>query len=183
MAASVASALLICLANPPPDAGPVAFLGLIPLLWTLRTAGPRRGALLGLVFGLTYWGVLLYWLLPFGWIAWLPLVLSQSAYTALFGVLAPWVWRRGSPVRSAVGTAALWTAIDWARGTWPVGGFTWGMLGNTQHGNGFLMPLAQVTGVWGLTFVIVLVNALVLAALPRLRARQWASAGLAALAL
>jgi apolipoprotein N-acyltransferase len=47
---------------------------------------------------------------------------------------------------------------------WPLGGFTWGTLGNTQHGNGLLLPLAAVTGVWGVTFVVVLVNGLVLGA-------------------
>jgi apolipoprotein N-acyltransferase len=181
--ASSVSGLLISLANPPLDAGPLAFVGLMPLLWSLGAAGPRRGAILGLVFGLVYWGVLMSWLLPFGVIAWLPLVLSQSGYTMLFGFLIPLLWRSGSPMRMAVGAAALWTAIDWARGTWPVGGFTWGMLGNTQHADGFLLPLASVTGVWGLTFVVVLVNALVLAALRRARVRWSVSAGLAAVAL
>ncbi len=183
MSASAASGLLISLANPPSDAGAVAFFGLIPLLWSLRTARPKRGALLGLVFGLVYWGVLMYWLLPFGLIAWLPLVISQSAYTGLFGLLMPLLWRGRGPVLSSVGAAALWTAADWARGTWPVGGFTWGMLGNTQHADGFVLPLASVTGVWGITFVVVLVNALVLGALPRVRTRRGFAAGVAILAL
>lgn len=165
VAAVSAAGLLIALANPPPDAGPVAFVGLVPLLWSLRRVRPKRGAVLGFVFGLVYWGVLMYWLLPFGLIAWLPLVVSQSAYTALFGFLTPLVWRDARPLPSALGAAALWTAIDWARGTWPVGGFTWGALGNTQHGNGFLLPLASITGVWGITFVVVLVNGLILGAI------------------
>ncbi|HYT79355.1 MAG TPA: apolipoprotein N-acyltransferase [Actinomycetota bacterium] len=183
MSASAVSGLLLCLANPPPEVGAVAFVGVTPLLWSLRTARPKRGALLGLVFGLVYWGVLMYWLLPFGLIAWLPLVVSQSAYTALFGLLMPLLCRDRSPVLSAVGAAALWTAADWARGTWPVGGFTWGVLGNTQHANRFLLPLASITGVWGITFVVVLVNALLLAALPRVRAKQASGAGLAIIAM
>ena len=67
--------------------GPLAFVALIPLLGSLQRATAKRGALLGLTFGLVYWGVLMYWLLPFGVIAWLPLVVSQSAYTALFGLV------------------------------------------------------------------------------------------------
>ncbi len=182
LVASATSGLLVSLANPPVDAGPLGFVGLIPLLWSLRGATPKRGALLGLTFGLVYWGVLMYWLLPFGVIAWLPLVLSQSAYTALFGLLAPMLWRDDRPVRSALAVAALWAAVDWTRATWPIGGFTWGMLGNTQHANGFLLPLAQVTGVWGVTFLVVLVNALILAAIPRIRASWRVSAGLVTLA-
>jgi len=183
LAAAGAAGLLIDLANPPPDAGPVAFVGLIPLLWSVRGARPSGGALTGFVFGLVYWGVLLYWLLPFGLIAWLPLVVTQSAYTALFGLLMALAWRDARPLRSAVAAAALWTAIDWARGTWPVGGFTWGALGNTQHGNGFLLPLASVTGVWGITFVVVLVNGLILGAILGGRPRWRYSTALGGVAL
>jgi apolipoprotein N-acyltransferase len=183
LAAAAASGLLISLANPPADVGPLAFVGLIPLLWGLRRARPGGGAILGLAFGLVYWGVLMYWLLPFGVIAWSPLVVSQSAYTALFGLVLPGLVRDGRPVRSAVAAAGLWTAVDWARATWPVGGFTWGVLGNTQHADGFLVPLASVTGVWGITFVVVLVNGLLLEALPRLRMARGTSVALAALGL
>jgi apolipoprotein N-acyltransferase len=157
--AAVAAGALLSLANPPADLGPVAFLALVPLLWILREIRPRRGAWFGFAFGLTYYGILMYWLLPFGVIAWFPLVLSQAGYAALFGALFPLLWRHDRPITSALAAAALWTAVDWARGNWPVGGFTWGGLGYTQHANPLLIPLASVTGVWGVTFVVLLGNA------------------------
>jgi apolipoprotein N-acyltransferase len=161
--------LLLSLANPPADIGALAFVSLVPLLWFMQGVRPRRGALLGLVFGLLYYGVLLQWLLPFGVIAWLPLVASQAAWLALFGALLPLLARPHRPARTAVAAAALWTAIDWARGTWPIGGFTWGGLGYTQHGNRLLLPLASLTGVWGVTFVVALVNGAAVEAVRGLR--------------
>jgi len=148
----------------------------------LRSVAARRGTAAGFVFGLVFYGVVLYWLIPFGVIAWAPLVVSQAAYAALFGWLVPVLWVDARPVRSAAAVAALWTSIDWIRGDWPLGGFTWGAIGNTQHGNGFLLPLASVTGVWGVTFVVVLVNALLLSAGRRVgeRGRSLALAGGAA---
>ena len=130
-----------------------------------REARPRRAAFLGFTFGLTYYGILLYWLLPFGVIAWLPPVVLQAAYAALFAGALPLLWREGRPVRSALLAAALWTALDWVRGAFPVGGFTWGGLGYTQHANPLLLPIASVAGVWGVTFVVLAVNALLVAAL------------------
>jgi apolipoprotein N-acyltransferase len=124
-----------------------------------------------LVFGMTYYGIVLYWILRVGAIAWLPLVASQAAFTAGFGALATKVMDDSRPALSALAAAALWTGIDWIRAVWPVGGFTWGALGNTQHGNGLLLPVANVTGVWGVTFVVVLVNGLVLGALLRVGER------------
>lgn len=153
------------MANPPADLGPLAFVALVPLLWSLRGAGPLRGACVGLAFGVVYYGLLLNWLVTFGTIAWLPLVVSQALFAAAFGALAPFVaGRRDRPLRSAAALAALWTAIDWIRALWPIGGFTWGGLGYTQHGNGLTLPLATVTGVWGVTFAVMLVNALLLEA-------------------
>jgi apolipoprotein N-acyltransferase len=184
----VAAGTLLTVANPPADLGPLAFLALIPLLWALPGLGPRRGALVGFVFGLTYYGILLNWLLLFGVIAWLPLVVSQAAYAAAFGALAS-LWSRAHPLRSALAAAALWTALDWVRATWPIGGFAWGGLGYTQHGNGLLLPLASLTGVWGVTFVVVLVNGLVLGgfriatAAARAGGPGWGRAGLKIAAL
>jgi apolipoprotein N-acyltransferase len=142
----------------------LAFVALVPLLWALRGGGSLRAASACFAFGVVYYGLLLDWLLTFGTIAWLPLVVSQALFAAAFGALAPLVTHRDHPGRSALALAALWTAIDWIRGLWPIGGFTWGGLGYTQHGNGLTLPLATATGVWGVTFVVVLVNALLLEA-------------------
>jgi apolipoprotein N-acyltransferase len=58
------SGLTLWLALPPADLGFLGLGALVPLLWALRSAGARRGALLGLVFGLAFFGLLLSWLLP-----------------------------------------------------------------------------------------------------------------------
>src|SRR5437764_15038343 len=101
---------------------------MIPLMATIRTAGHGRGAVVVFAFGVVYYGLLLRWLSLFGWIAEWPLVLAQAGYAALFGALAPAVIDRERPLRSAMAVAALWTAVDWARASWPLGGFTWGGL-------------------------------------------------------
>ncbi len=151
--------------------GPLAFIALVPFLWLVRDARPRRGLLLGLAFGFAYFGSVLYWILLFGFMAWTALTLASAASVGLFGFLAPVIWRRDRPLRSSVGLAALWTGIEYLRSAWPLGGFTWGGLGYTQANDRFLLPLASVTGVWGVTFVVVLVNALLVLAIERGRAR------------
>jgi apolipoprotein N-acyltransferase len=144
-------------------------VALVPVLWAVGECRPWRGAALGFVFGLVYYGLLLHWLIPFGIIAWLPLVMVQAGYAGLFGLLAPLLMRTERVVASALAVAALWTVVDWARGSWPLGGFTWGAVAYTQHGNHALLPLATITGMWGVDFVVVAVNALALAALVRAR--------------
>jgi apolipoprotein N-acyltransferase len=158
--------VLLSLSLPPAGWWPLAFVAPIPLLWLLRAAAPWRGALLGFVFGIAYFGFLLYWILLFGELAWVSLVLMSGGYLAVFGALASAVWRPEHPVRSTAGLAALWTVLEWIRGAFPLGGFAWGQLGSTQV-DAPTLPLASVTGVWGLSFLVVLVAGLLLLALER----------------
>jgi apolipoprotein N-acyltransferase len=164
------SGALLSLSLPPADAGWVAFLAPIPFLWVVRTARPRRGLALGAVFGVAYFGLVLYWILLFGELGWTALVLLSAASSAVFGLLAPVLWRPRRPVASVLGLAALWTVLEYVRGNWPLGGFGWGELGSSQTGNPLLLRLASVTGVWGISFVVLTVAGLLLLALERGRA-------------
>jgi apolipoprotein N-acyltransferase len=158
---SFAAGLLCSLAFPPAELWPIAFLAPAILLFLLRDARPARGFALGLIFGLAFFGATLYWIWRFGAMAWLALSLVSAASVAVFGALAPCVTRAGATIRNAVGVAVLWTVIDWIRGAWPLGGFTWGSLGISQVDNRTLLPLASITGVWGMTFVVVAAASLV----------------------
>jgi apolipoprotein N-acyltransferase len=181
LALAVGSGLLLALAFPPVGWWPLAFVAPIPFLWVLRGAGPGRGALVGAAFGLAFYGTTLYWILRFGELAWTALVLLAAASAALFGVLAPAVRRDGHPMRNALGLAALWTAIDWVRAAWPLGGFSWGALGVSQVDNRVTLRIASIAGVWGVTFLVVAASALLTEAVAGGggAGRRWGRAALA----
>jgi apolipoprotein N-acyltransferase len=160
------SGAALSLSFPPAGWWPLAYLAPIPLLWLVRTSRPRRSALVGLVFGLAYFGLLLYWILLFGKGGFAALVLMSATYVAAFGALAPAIWRPERPFLSTVGLAALWTVLEWIRDAFPLGGFGWGQLGITQV-DAPSLRLASLTGVWGLSFVVLLVAGLLLLALER----------------
>jgi dolichol-phosphate mannosyltransferase len=157
-------------------------VALIPLLWLGREVRPRRGALLGMTFGVAFFGATLSWILLFGELAWVGITLVSAAFVAVFGALVPVVWREEHPVSSALGLAGLWTILEWIRAVVPVLGFTWGGLGTTQVDDPWLLPLASVAGGWGMSFVVVLVNVLILHALERGRGAPVRAAGALAVA-
>jgi apolipoprotein N-acyltransferase len=171
VAVSAASGALLSLSLPPAELGPLAFVALVPFLWVGRRVRPRRGFLLGLAFGLAYFGLLLSWVGLFGQLAWFALTLDMALFSGAFGLLTPALWRDGHPFRSSVGLAALWTGLEFLRAAWPLGGFTWGGLASTQVDDRFLLPLASVTGALGVAFVVILGNCLLLVVLERGRGR------------
>jgi apolipoprotein N-acyltransferase len=182
--AAAGAGLALWLALPPADLGPLGFIALVPLLWALRGARARRGALLGLVFGLVFHAFLLAWLIQVTVVGWAGLVIGLAAFLALFGALVSVLWHDGTPVRSALAVGAAWAVVEWLRAAWPFGGWPWVSLGATQHDNPLMLPLASVVGALGLGFVLATINGLLFAALLRLPAWRRAMApGLLALAV
>jgi apolipoprotein N-acyltransferase len=184
LALSLLGGVLSALAFPPVAAWPLAFVAPALLVVAVRDATPLRGVVLGLAYGLVTFGLTLSWLQLFGMLAWSALTLLAASSVALFGACAPIVRRAGRPLASAVGLAALWTAIDWLRGLWPLGGFTWGSLGVSQVANPVTVRLAVVAGIFGVTFAVAFSAALIaqVVVAPGVRTRV-AGLGLAAIAI
>lgn len=65
--------------------------------------------------------------------------------------------------------AALWTALEWVRG-WLLTGFGWNALGVSLHSELALIQIVEFTGVGGLSFLLVLCNAIGVITIMRLRA-------------
>ena len=89
--------------------------------------------------------------------------LYLGLYHGVFGLLLALIAarRNGSSLRALVFTPFLWVAIELAR-TY-ITGFPWDLLGISQIDNIPLSRIATVTGVYGISFEIVLVNTAVAA--------------------
>jgi apolipoprotein N-acyltransferase len=168
-----AAGALSALAMAPFDAWPVLFLTFPVLVWLIdgaaagRWGGVARAAATGWWFGFGYFVAGLYWigyaflvdartfgwLLPFAVIG-LPAVLA--VYTGLGTALARLVWTRG-PTRILALGAAL-TATEWLRGHLFTG-FPWNAFGYALTAPLALAQSACVIGIWGLTFIAVVVFA------------------------
>lgn len=151
---------------------PVAAVVLLPvalatLLATVRGVGAWRGALLGWVFGFGYFLVVMAWLRAVGSDAWILLSAVQALYVAVTGAGLALVARlRGWPVWSAV----VWLGLEVVRGSWPMGGVTWGRLAFAGIDTPFA-PWFPWIGANGVTFVMVLFSAALLWVVLEVRVR------------
>ncbi|MFH0810523.1 MAG: apolipoprotein N-acyltransferase [Pseudomonadota bacterium] len=169
---------------------PLAWVGLAPLLLALRHATPRRGLLLGAVAGIFEFSLVIYWIayvtttyggmsLPAGVGVAALLVLYLAMYSALFGLGLAYASRCGLP--QWVVAPPLWVGLEYLRGIL-LTGFPWAELGASQYTwNGFVQA-ADLGGVALLSFVVVLVNAALVAAWAEEKTSRGVVAGLAALA-
>lgn len=151
----------------------LAFVALVPLALVFRRATVGRAAVAGASFGVVFFGLLFPWLHLFGLAAYLLVVGVEAAFVAAALALGT-VLRRHLPAWGAV--AAFPTAFlagEYARSHLPLGGFPWGGLGYSQHSNALILHLAAYTGVWGLSFLVALVNAL----LAEAAAALWGAGG------
>ncbi len=150
---------------------PAAWLALLPLLYAIsqRDISSRQAGLLGLCCGMLFYPLLLYWIvivlgrygnLPL-WMsipAMLLLSLYMSLYLAAFAALTNRL-QKGLPL---IWVAPLtWVAMDYLRG-WLFTGMPWFDLAYSQFRTPLLIQLVDLTGHHGLTFMIVMLNALVL---------------------
>ncbi len=176
--ACVGGGLLLGVAFPPADLGPLALVALVPLLWAWRGATPGRAALFGFLFGVAFFGVLLEWSRYFGAVAVVPLVAGEAAFLALTGALVATLDRRG--MRSPWLAAAVWVVLEGLRARAPFGGFPWGEVGMALHDVSPARALASLGGVPLVTFIVVAGNGLLVEALCAWRTRAHRSLALAA---
>lgn len=165
-----------------PDAGirVLAWTALVPLMVSLSRGSARQRFLAGLAAGTVHYMTLIYWLVGtleiYGGLprvlAWSCLVLL-SIYLALYwGVFC--LVMKTIPVRPVclpLAGAALWVGLEYIR-TWLFTGFPWGLFGYSQYGSLKMIQIADITGVYGVSFLIVMINLFLTEGVARLRDRQ-----------
>ena len=163
---AVLSGLLIFLSFPMYGFGLIAWVSFIPLFFALwKVTSLRQGLLMGFLTGIIGYIGIIYWItyvvvnygyLPIylGVILMLLLSCYLSIYTALFA--AAIVFFRGKLLFLLA--PALWICLEYCKSN-ILTGFPWENLGYSLYLNFYLIQFADVLGVFGLSFLIVMVNA------------------------
>jgi apolipoprotein N-acyltransferase len=160
------SGLLLTLCFPKPGFSYLAFFALVPWLVSIRSLSIKESFYSGFIAGLFHFLTLIYWIVPtvhvYGGlhiifaIATLTLLCFYLAlYSAIFAFLLKKIDLESffTPIFAAL----LWVGLEYIR-TYAFTGFAWGCLGYSQYENLFLIQIADFSGVYGVSFIIVLVN-------------------------
>jgi apolipoprotein N-acyltransferase len=178
----------------PLDLWPLPLLSLAVLFGLLaRTASRRAGFVIGLTWGLGFFIAGVSWvfvsLSVYGGMAtWLAALASFlfCAFLALFPAMVGALqahWRGSPAVRTLLVLPFAWGVTEWIRG-WIFTGFPWLLMGYSQVPASPLAGYAPVTGVYGVSFLVALIAALLAWSMTtrgQLTQRAWAAVAILAL--
>ena len=181
-------------------AWPILFVAFPVLVWMMDGVSPapwqrrlKQSAAIGWWFGFGYFLVGLYWisnallvdLNTFGWLLPIAVPAVPAGLAVFMGIgfaLAALLWTRGA--MRIVSLAVALTLAEWLRGH-VLSGFPWNALGYALTSPIELAQSASVFGIWGMTFIAVLIFAspAVLADAPSCTRRPWLVVVIAAVTL
>ena len=164
LAIAAVSGVLLAAAFPRPALWPLGWIGLLPLLLVMR----KRPFASGLTAGIGFFASALYWLnivmTTYGGLdpvlaglAYLLLVIYLAGYFAV----ATWLACRCEQrlrIPVLLSFPVLWVALEYLRGLL-LSGFPWALLGYSQQNLPIAIQSADVTGVYGVSLLLVAVNA------------------------
>ena len=160
---SVLSGLLLSAGFPKPSMFYLAWVAFVPLLHAIRGRTGKRAFALGYICGIAHSLTSLYWIdyaiYHFGGFSFalsclilLLLCAIMAVYPALFALAAQKF--DSFPALYVFGPPFTWVALEWIRAH-AITGFPWANLGYTQTPLTHLIQIADITGVYGLSWLVV----------------------------
>ena len=153
------SVVLLTVCFPPLDCWYVAYVALVP--WVLAVTGAERGRwamLCCYLAGVVFWAINLHWLLWMALVGYIPLVL----YLSVYWLAAGWAVRRAAQRRWPMWIVlpVVWVALEYAR-AYVISGFPWFYLAHTQYARTSLIQISDVTGQYGVSFLVAMVTGVI----------------------
>src|SRR5262245_20836686 len=166
----VISGVALGVAFPKFDINLLAWVAFVPLLQAIE--GERMRRVFGYAWfqGLVCYAVSLYWIeFTLHHFAGVNPILAAGPLLLLAGIMALFaglaIWpaefatvRLGLPIFVTLPVA--WPAVEWLRSFFPIG-FPWNLLGYTAYRNLELIQFAEITGVYGVSALILFFNTVV----------------------
>lgn len=158
----------------PVEFAPLAWIALVPLCQLLRLRTLPRFTLPVVWMISIIWAVITLQWMRLGHPAMYLALLALGAYVALYIPVFVWISRRcissGLPLWLTV--PVVWTAFDLSR-AYLLTGFSWYYLGHSQYRWLDLIQISDITGAYGITFLIALVSGALAEQIPVAWLQRW----------
>jgi apolipoprotein N-acyltransferase len=164
---SIISGILVVLSFPVFDFYLLAWAAFVPLLVSLWGKSGRQAFAQGYVFGLVYFFGTLYWIYHsinfYGGVSFpasISIVLLLCAYLSLYPALFSGIFIalvRKTRLPALLIAPAIWVALEFVR-SYALTGFPWSSIGYSQYKFLHIIQIADITGIYGVSFLVLAVN-------------------------
>ncbi|MDO8603225.1 MAG: apolipoprotein N-acyltransferase [Candidatus Omnitrophota bacterium] len=181
----ILSAILLILSFPNFNLSFFAYIGFVPLFFAIENKSPKKAFFISYVFGFIFYLGTLYWLYHVTTVGLISLCLYLALYFGAFGFILRarsrrinWIALDSAPSASRLSSSinfllipVIWVILEYIQANIPIMGFGWALLGYSQYRNLPLIQIADFSGVYGVSFVIMMVNVAIWHVIARLRVR------------
>jgi apolipoprotein N-acyltransferase len=145
----------------------LAWVALVPLFFAIKDENFKESFRLGVISGFIYFGGLLYWIAPTiveygnlspiaGYSVFILLISYLSLYVGGFTCLLAFL-EANTGLSFIVTAPFLWVLLEYLRSLL-FSGFPWESLGYSQFLCLSIIQVADITGIYGVSFLIILIN-------------------------
>ncbi len=154
---SVLSGILLRLSFPKPGMWFLAWFGFIPLFFAIRKQRPLKAFVFSFISGAVFFISTMFWLINVTVPGMIVLSLYLALYFAVFGMMCSVAREKIAHAFGVIFIPALWVFLEFVR-SYFLTGMPWALLGMSQAPNLPAIQAADITGVYGVSFMLVFVN-------------------------
>jgi len=133
-----------------------SWFAFVPLFFATRDKSSRIAFLLFYFTGILFWFGIIYWLVHVTLAGLIVLVLYLALYFGIFGLGVSTINHQPSTINHLF-IPSLWVLLEYIR-SHLFTGFPWALLGYAQYLNLPIIQIADITGAWGVSFLVMMVN-------------------------
>lgn len=171
IALCLVSAILLILSFPPFNIWLFAWLGFVPVFFALKNKTLKQSFFIFFISGTIFWSGIIYWLTHVTLIGTIILIVYLALYFACFGlIIRPAT--KNSTVYSLIFIPSVWVILEYIRGHLFTG-FPWALLGYSQFLNLPVIQIADIFGVWGVSFLLMLSNVAIVEIIWSIKNKFW----------
>ncbi|VAX38073.1 Apolipoprotein N-acyltransferase / Copper homeostasis protein CutE [hydrothermal vent metagenome] len=150
------SASLLVLSFPKFELSILAWVGLVPLFFALDGKTPGQAFRIAYFCGVLFFGATIWWFGHVTIAGAIAAILYLALYFGMFGIGYS-LFAKYNFITKLFLLPSLWVALEFAR-SYLLSGFDWVSLSHSQYKNLIFIQIADISGVFGISFLVVMVN-------------------------
>ncbi len=138
--------------------GFLAWFSLVPYFIAAYHSKLKQTVFFSFMLGLLYFAGATFWFLEYSFLFWIPILGILVSHIIIFGIALYFInLKIKSPALRIALISAAWLAIEFFKNRTFMA-FPWGMLAYSQHDYLAVMQMAKITGVYGISLLLILFN-------------------------